>query len=151
MVLTISGKNATSAALTTLEVSPRPNQTMISRLEHDDERIEEIFDRPAERDGDAEREGQHRADHEADQRLGERDADMVEVECAGDAAIERGKDARRRRQDEGRHRQEPHQRFPDRERRGDQHEAQHEIHQSAGCPCHSMPPPALSAARMRRT
>ena len=30
MVLTISGKNATSAALTTLEVSPRPNQTMIS-------------------------------------------------------------------------------------------------------------------------
>jgi len=30
MVLTISGKNATSAALTTLEVSPRPNHTMIS-------------------------------------------------------------------------------------------------------------------------
>ena len=30
MVLTISGKNATSAALTTLEVSPSPNQTMIS-------------------------------------------------------------------------------------------------------------------------
>ena len=30
MVLTISGKNATSAALTTFEVSPRPNQMMMS-------------------------------------------------------------------------------------------------------------------------
>ena len=30
MVLTISGKNATSAAFTTLEVSPSPNHTMIS-------------------------------------------------------------------------------------------------------------------------
>ncbi len=30
MVLTISGKKATSAALITFEVSPRPNQTTIS-------------------------------------------------------------------------------------------------------------------------
>ena len=30
MVLTSSGKNATSAALTTFEVSPSPNQTMMS-------------------------------------------------------------------------------------------------------------------------
>ena len=30
MVLTISGKNATSAVLTTFEVSPKPNHTMIS-------------------------------------------------------------------------------------------------------------------------
>ena len=30
MVLTISGKKATSAALTTFEVSPSPNQTMMS-------------------------------------------------------------------------------------------------------------------------
>jgi hypothetical protein len=29
MVLTRSGKNATSAALTTFEVSPRPNQMMM--------------------------------------------------------------------------------------------------------------------------
>ena len=30
IVLTISGKNATSAALTTFDVSPRPNQMMMS-------------------------------------------------------------------------------------------------------------------------
>ena len=30
MVLTISGKKATSAAFTTFEVRPSPNQTMIS-------------------------------------------------------------------------------------------------------------------------
>src|SRR5262249_31408147 len=78
----------------------------------------------------------------------QRDAKMVDVEEAREAAVERGEDAARRRQDEGGNREQADQRLPHRERRRDQHQPQHE---AAKLPSHSSPPPALSAARMRRT
>src|SRR5262249_23701939 len=113
-----------------------------------DERIEEIFHAPAERDGDPEREGERGADRKADQGLRKRYADVIEIKPAGDAAVERHEYARGRRQNECRDGEQPYRGLPDGERGGDQQKPQDEVLWSAG---HSIPPPALRPARMRRT
>src|SRR5262249_26475207 len=116
-------------------------------LEHDDERIEEVFGPARQRDRDAERKGEHRAKREAEQGLGERDPDVVDIEPRGDTAIERHEDAAGRRQNEERNAEQPDDAFPGRQEGGDQDQPQQEARARG---LHSMPPPPLSTARIRR-
>src|SRR5262249_55707766 len=117
------------------------------RMEHEDERIEEIVDAARQRDRDAAREGKGRAEREAEQGLFQSNPHVFDVEPRRDAVPEREEDAARRRQDEQRDGKQPDDPLPDREENDDEEDPQQEIPAEWH---HSIPPPPLSTPRMRR-
>src|SRR5262249_30051720 len=115
---------------------------------HDDERIEEVLERTAERDHGSKHERQPATQCKTHEGLNQGDAQVVDVEPGHEAVVEAIGYLARWRQDVLGHIEVGHRGFPHPEGRTDQHEAEEKV---ADTSHQSIPPPALSASRTRLT